>query len=220
MELQKKELERAQADVLLSQIQPHFLYNSLTAIRYLCESDPHEAKQAISDFSLFLRANMNSLKSKAPIPLEQELKHVELYLNLEKRRFGDRISVQFEILESEFLIPPLTLQPLVENAVHHGILKKQEGGTIIIRSEEKAGTYVIVVSDDGSGFSESTIRRGGIEKEGSHIGIENVRGRLAAMANGVLEIQSREGVGTHIMITIPKGKKTQEDNHEISFGRR
>lgn len=200
MEQQEKELTNARIDIMLSQIQPHFLYNSLTAIRRLCNVDPQKARECINDFSLFLRANMNSLTSKTPIPFEQEMKHTMSYLNLEQQRFHSRLQVVYDIKAREFDIPPLTLQPIVENAVRHGILKRTQGGTITIRSEGKKEKYCITVQDDGVGFEADTYVKG----KHDHIGIANVRERLEAMCGGTLEIQSVPGEGTTATITIYK----------------
>lgn len=200
MEQQEKELANARIDIMLSQIQPHFLYNSLTAIRRLCNVDPQKARECIKDFSLFLRANMNSLTSKTPIPFEQEMKHTMSYLNLEQQRFHSRLQVVYDIKAREFDIPPLTIQPIVENAVRHGILKRTQGGRITIRSEEKKEKYCITVQDDGVGFEADTYVKG----KHDHIGIANVRERLEAMCGGTLEIQSVPGEGTTATITIYK----------------
>lgn len=200
LEHQEKELANARIDIMLSQIQPHFLYNSLTVIRRLCSVDPQKARDCIKDFSLFLRANMNSLTSKTPIPFEQEMKHTVSYLNLEQQRFQERLRVVYEIHPWEFLLPPLTLQPIVENAVRHGVLKKSEGGTVTIRTEEEEDKYCIIVQDDGVGFELETSAEG----EHDHIGIANVRERLSIMCGGTLAIESKPGVGTTATITIYK----------------
>lgn len=200
MEHQEKELAEARIDITLSQIQPHFLYNSLTAIRRLCDHDPQQAKEAIRDFSLFLRANMDSLKSKAPIPFEQELLHVKSYLALEQQRFQERLTVNYEISVRDFSIPPLTVQPIVENAVRHGVLRREEGGTVTVCTKETSGAWLVEVLDDGVGFQHPD--RG---ETRSHIGIENVRSRLAALCGGSLEIRSTPDAGTSVTIIIPKG---------------
>lgn len=199
MERQEKELATQRIDIMLSQIQPHFLYNTLTTIRRLCDNDPQQAKDAIKDFSLFLRANMNSLKSKAPIPFEQELTHVKHYLALEQQRFQQRLTVIYDIQCSDFSLPPLTIQPIAENAVRHGVLKREDGGTVSIHTRETQKSYIIVVEDDGIGVGDVN------ETDGhSHIGIENVRGRVKALCNGTLELQSEAGIGTSVTITLPK----------------
>lgn len=200
LEQQEKKLAEQRIDIMLSQIQPHFLYNALTAIRRLCDHDPEEAKDAIRDFALFLRANMDSLKSKAPIPFEQELLHVQSYLALEQRRFQDRLAVTYEINVRDFSIPPLTVQPIVENAVRHGVLKRPEGGTVAIRTDKTDVAYVVTVIDDGVGFAD--VPEGGDSR--SHIGVDNVRERLACLCGGTLSLQSKADKGTVVTITIPK----------------
>lgn len=200
LERKENELAQARVDIMLSQIQPHFLYNSLTVIRQLCDADPAQAKEAIRDFAQFLRGNMDSLKSKAPIPFEQELSHVENYLALERQRFQERLRVVYDIQARSFAIPPLTLQPIVENAVRHGVLKRENGGTVTIRSGESDMAWLVTVEDDGVGIQSAAQTDG----ERTHIGIENVRERLGALCNGTLELHSQPGVGTTALISIPK----------------
>ncbi len=195
-----KELDELHVDIMLSQIQPHFLYNALTTIRQLCDIDPKLAKESIRDFSYFLRGNMGSLKSKAPIPFEQELSHARYYLKLEQQRFVDRLCVETDAAVTDFFIPPLTLQPLVENAVRHGIMMRDEGGTLTIRTEETADAYIVTVSDDGVGFLPESPPQDG----GTHIGIQNVRKRLQTMCRGSLNITSVLGEGTVAAVVLPK----------------
>lgn len=197
---QEQELSEMHIDIMLSQIQPHFLYNALTTIRQLCDIDPQMAKESIRDFSYFLRGNMDSLQSKAPIPFVQELSHAEHYLKLEQQRFVDRLCVEKDTPVLDFSIPPLTLQPLVENAVRHGVIMRDEGGTILIRTEETPEAYIVTVSDDGVGFTPGALPENG----GSHIGIQNVRERLRTMCGGDLRITSVPGEGTTAAIILPK----------------
>lgn len=201
---QEKELGELHIDIMLSQIQPHFLYNTLTTIRQLCDIDPKLAKESIRNFSYFLRTNMDSLTNKAPIPFEQELKHTENYLSLEQQRFQSRLYIIYEITVRDFSVPSLTLQPIVENAVRHGVLRREEGGTITIRTKETDCSYQIVVSDDGVGFAPRQDESDGH----SHVGISNVRERLLAMCGGTLDIRSIGGIGTTATITIPKEGET------------
>lgn len=200
MKEQEKELADRRIDIMLSQIQPHFLYNSLAAIHHLCETDPETAKKAIGKFSDFLRRNMDSLKKREPIPFGAELNHVMNYLYLEQQRFGDKLQVIYQIKTEDFMIPPLTLQPLVENAVQHGILNRKNGGTIIIRTEETDEYAVVTVADNGVGIENAKGRT--VLGEHSHIGIPNVRSRLEEMVEGSLEIES-SGRGTTVTIRIP-----------------
>ncbi len=219
MKEQEAELAQSRIDIMLSQIKPHFLFNALTVIRQLCDIDPAQAKDAIFDFSVFLRRNMDSLTNKNLIPFEQELSHVEHYLNLEKQRFQERLRVKYEIEEKTFHIPPLTMQPLVENAVRHGITKKDEGGTIWIKTKKEHGMYQITICDDGAGMNPAKKKQdasvGGAEDmdESSHVGIENVRKRLEIMCGGSLEIRSELGKGTSVTLKIPEGR-----NDDIHIG--
>ena len=200
MKEQEKELAERHIDIMLSQIQPHFLYNSLGAIYHLCENDPEAARKAIKRFSEFLRGNMESLKNRGPIAFASELNHVTNYLYLEQQRFGDKLQVIYQIRTENFLIPPLTLQPLVENAVQHGILNRRNGGTVIIRTEETDEYAVVVITDNGIGIEKAKelVSLG----EHAHIGIENVRSRLKETVDGSLEIES-SSQGTTATIRIP-----------------
>lgn len=192
------ELEREKTAVLLSQIQPHFLYNSLGAIRELCRQDPEEACEALNAFSDYLRGNMDSLKSEHVIHFSKELSHVKTYLQLEKLRFGDNLKVVYEIQTDDFLLPPLTVQPLVENAVKHGICSKEDGGCVTLRTERVDGRIKITVMDDGIGFQPSDIN------EQERIGIQNVKKRVQYVGNGQLEIESEPGKGTIAVIWFPE----------------
>ena len=201
----EKELEESRISIMLSQIQPHFLYNALNTIYHLCEKDAAVAQQAISDFSDYLQMNLKSLDQKCPVPFLKELKHVKNYLNLEKLRFDDELNVRYEIQTADFALPALSVQPLVENAVKHGICPKEGGGTVVIRSGETEQYYTVTVIDDGVGFDTKHPEDDGK----SHIGIENVRRRLQAMCHATLLIDSTPGRGTTAVIRIPK----EESNH-------
>ncbi|MCU6760716.1 Inner membrane protein ypdA [uncultured Roseburia sp.] len=201
--LRKKEDELAQMriDIMLSQIQPHFLYNSLATISHLCKHDAKKAQTAIQEFSLFLRGNMDSLKKRNPISFEKELNHVKNYLYLEQQRFQNRLKVIYDIQVSDFYLPPLSLQPLVENSVRHGVLRKEAGGVVTIRTRETKQDYLVIVEDNGIGFERS--KEFPNLGEHAHIGIENVRSRLQTMVHGSLKIDS-DDMGTSITMRIPK----------------
>lgn len=198
---QGKELNDARIEVMLSQIQPHFIYNTLTSIKSLCRHDPDEAVDTINEFTLFLRGNINSLTEKDTIPVKKELEHVKHYLAIEKKRFGDRINVEYNIDENDFKIPPLTLQPIVENAVKHGIGKKEDGGTIVISTGKDESGYFIKVSDDGVGFDMENFRI--MDEDGTkHVGIINVKKRIEQKCNGTFNIDSCAGKGTVVEIHV------------------
>ena len=200
MERQLKEKENnARIAVMLSQIQPHFLYNSLAVIKHLCSTDPKAAQETVVEFSEYLRGNIDSLTKNELITFEKELHHIEVYLKIEKKRFEDKLNIIFDIQSKDFMIPALTLQPIVENAVRHGITKTEDGGTVIIRAEETEEGYILSVIDDGIGFDLSEINMA----DSVRMGIEGVRNRLAAMCGGALDISSKPDSGTTAIITIP-----------------
>lgn len=202
----EKELVQSRITVMLSQIQPHFLYNTLTGIQELCLTAPHKAHQAISWFAQFLRGNMDSLSTTELIPFEKELQHVSNYLKLESLRFGSYLKVEYDLAVLDFKVPALCIQPIVENAVRYGISKKDEGGTAWIKTYEENGYVVIVVKDDGIGMKYD--KRGNIiyqdKTRESHLGIENVRKRINVQCKGILKIKSEEGIGTEVSIYIPR----------------
>ncbi|MCR4999735.1 MAG: histidine kinase [Lachnospiraceae bacterium] len=192
--------------LVLSQIQPHFLYNSLNAIYYLCEKDSAKAQHCINDFSDYLRGNMDALSGEKMIPLSKEIQHVRSYLSLEKMRFDDDLHIEFHIEAREFLLPALSLQPIVENAVKHGLGKKLGGGTVKVCVYDRGAFYELLVQDDGVGYDTNQVP---IEDSRSHIGVENVRKRLEALCKGTLEIESTPGIGTTAIIRIPKNDMTE-----------
>lgn len=200
--LAKKEQEALdlKIEILMSQIAPHFIYNTLSAIQALCEIDPMKAKETVEEFALYLRGNLNSLTEKNLIPFEQELEHVKAYLSIEQKRFGERVKVKYDIRENNFRLPPLTLQPLAENAVKHGLCKKDDGGTLVIQTWQEGDDIKITICDDGTGFDVDKLKTKSME----HIGIRNVRKRMKEMCNGTLVIESEPGKGTRVVLTMPR----------------
>ncbi len=198
----KYELLQNRLVVMLSQIQPHFLFNTLNDIRFLYRESPEKAEEALISFTRYLRANMESLNQSDLIPFENELGYVQNYVDIEKMRFGERLKVVYDIGSAQFFVPVLSVQPLVENAIRHGVVKKPEGGTVTIRTYEDAYSVVVKVSDDGAGFGPPEIDDGK-----THTGIENVRMRVQAMCGGSVEIESKPGEGTMVRMHIPKEKR-------------
>ncbi len=191
-------LEMERTRLMLSQIQPHFLFNSLGVIRELCHSDPRKAEDATVMFSQYLRQNMASLSINGLVLFTSELRHVRNYLELERLRFGDALRVEYDIRTEEFRLPTLTLQPIVENAVRHGIRKREDGGTVRIGTRELDDCFEIRVEDDGPGFDPQRV------PEEGHVGLKNVRSRLEQLCGGRLDIESEIGKGTCVTVTIPK----------------
>lgn len=199
----EKELVQNRIAIMLSQIQPHFMFNSLTAIKQLCAMDPARAEEAVGQFAAFLRGNLDSLGQSGSISFEKEMLHIQTYLSLEKMRFGKRLNIVYHTKFKEFSLPPLTVQPLIENAVRYGVTKQPKGGTVTISTEDKGDSITIIVSDDGVGFDPKQKKEDGR----SHIGIDNVRSRLEHQCGGSLRVESTPGQGTTAVITIPKKKE-------------
>jgi LytS/YehU family sensor histidine kinase len=185
---------------MLSQLQPHFLFNALMAIQDKCHGKAPEAEEMVVEFAEYLRGNLDSLRRREPVPFRQELGHTKNYLALENKRFPGKIGVEYYIESEEFLIPSLTLQPVVENAVRYGITQREEGGTVKIYSRDTGSAYQVVVEDDGVGFDINATKPDGR----THIGIDSIRRRLSEMCGGSLEAESTPNVGTKVTITIPK----------------
>lgn len=199
----ERKLQESQISIMLSQIQPHFLYNTLNSIYQLCETNPMRARSMVNFFAEYLRNNLSTLEAPGLISFETELAHIKTYLEIEKIRFEDTLEIEYDIKCEEFSLPVLTVQPIVENAVKHGTSKKRGGGTVTISTEEDKESYIIKVSDTGCGFDPTVPKNDGK----SHVGIENVRQRLSNMCGGSLTIESAIGVGTLATIRIPKGEK-------------
>lgn len=193
----KDQLNIANTSILLSQIKPHFLYNALNSIKGLCILEPEKAADAIQDFSTYLRANMGSIEAKKPIPFNQELKQIESYLSIEKLRFGKKLNIVYDIACKDFLVPALSVEPFVENAIVHGVLKNINGGTVKIKTYETKDNFVAEIEDDGVGFDVKII-------EGSErVGIRNTILRLKVISKAGVKIVSRTGQ-TIVKVEFPK----------------
>ena len=186
---------------MLSQIKPHFRHNARTLIIDLCDTAPQKAKEATVEFSRYLRGNMESIDRTGPISFEKELEHTKLYLDIEQMRFAGDLQVRYDIACTGFSLPALTVEPLAENAVRHGVREKPDGrGTVVIATRETPDGYEITVTDDGPGFDPDRLPEDGQ----MHVGIANVRERLRQIVDGSLEYRSAPGEGTAAIIRIPK----------------
>lgn len=200
-------MEEQRFRILMSQIKPHFLYNTLGAIQAMCYTEPKEAAEATAKFSRYLRGNMDSLTNTELIPFEKELEHTRLYLELEKMRFEDSLQIEFDIQHTDFMMPSLTLQPIAENAVRHGARgKRQAVGIVKISSFRDGDCSYILVQDNGPGFDPEALDDAPDKDGESHVGINNVRERLKSMCRGSLVIDSEIGKGTAVTIVIPDTK--------------
>jgi len=187
-----------QIQLMLSQIQPHFVYNSLSSISTLIEIDPDKASKSLDDFTDYLRMNLSSITETRSIPFEDELKHIKTYIELEKLRFSKRINVVYDIKTKDFAVSPLTIQPIVENAIKHGILAKIEGGTVIIKTYEDDDSIFIEINDDGVGFNIEDVELGN-----NHYGINNIKYRIEK-TGGEMFIDSKINEGTNVKVVLKK----------------
>ena len=194
----KAELAETRISTMMSQIRPHFIYNTLGSIEQLCKQDPPKAGELVHNFAKYLRGNFGELDNPKPILMSQEMEHVRYYIRIENVRFPD-MTFKFEMNSEDFVIPALTVQPIVENAIKHGLMKLPKGGTIRVVTYESDTHYYISVEDDGVGFDTSAL-----SDDRKHIGLRNIRERLKMMVDGTLEIESTIGVGTKVLIKIPK----------------
>ncbi|MBQ7548974.1 MAG: histidine kinase [Clostridia bacterium] len=203
----QKELYEAKVAVMVSQIRPHFMYNALSSIAMMCTLNPETAQEATVTFADYLRGNMDSLKQTAPVPFEVELEHLKKYLYIEKLRFADLLNIEYDIQATDFKLPLLSIQPLVENAVKHGVGMAEDGGTVKISTRETDAAFEVIVEDDGVGFDVNEKKNDGR----SHVGMENTKKRLHDMCGGEVIITSVIGEGTTARVILPKEGQTDEN---------
>ena len=206
--LQKKdeELRDAQLQTLVNQIRPHFIYNTLATVHVFCRDDPAQAMQLIEHFNDYLHANFTAITAKEPVPFDEELRHTKAYLAVEAALYLDALSVEYETEVTQFRLPPLTLQPIVENSVKHGIAKTHRPEHICIRSRRTEDGFEVLVEDDGPGFSAQTAAAGDSER---HVGLQNVRERLALLCGGTLTVAPCAGGGTVVTVFVPADGKAR-----------
>ena len=193
---QEREIAHERASVMVLQMRPHFIYNTLMSIHGLCRIDPQKARQVTKDFTDYLRKNFNAVASDSPIPFSSELEHTRAYLAVEQAQYDDMLVVDYDTPFIHFRLPPLTLQPIVENAVKHGMDPYSGPLRISIRTRHTDSGTEVTVEDDGRGFDPS-------DKSKPHTTLSNIRQRLEMMCVGSMTIQRREGGGTVVKVTIP-----------------
>ena len=196
----RAESAESRVRLLSGQIRPHFVFNSLAAIKALVSEDPEAAETAIQDFSDYLRSHLDVMSKDRLVPFEQELDHVRHYVALEQADASAPIEVRYDLRVTDFSIPPLVVQPLVENAVRHGVKTRAEGGTVVVATRRTGDAIEVSVRDDGCGFSSATER----QDEHRQVGIENVRERIERQCAGRLEVASGSD-GTVATLVIPMG---------------
>ena len=206
-ELLFEKLHETDLAFMQAQIKPHFIYNALSAISHICTTDTKRAKELLLDFSDYLRGCFDFSNTSGLTTLSKEMDTVKAYLSIEKARFQNRLNVEYEIEESaHVLIPMLSIQPIVENAVRHGIMPRTEGGTVKIKAWNKNGDTHIRVTDDGVGMSEANIRDIFSENTSS-TGLTNINGRLKLKFGTEIRIDSRGNEGTTVEFIVPRRPK-------------
>ena len=196
--LRKKEEELRDEKIrsMMNQIRPHFIYNTLVSVYELCKDEPKQAMQVIDDFTTYLQSNFTAIAATELTPFREELRHTRAYLSVETALYGEDLSVEYDTEAMAFNLPPLTLQPIVENAVKHGVGKGCRSVHIVIRTRSDADGVRIMVEDNGRGYDPSP-------DSAIHVGLHNVRERLRMMCGGILEIGPREGGGTVVTVWLP-----------------
>ena len=197
---QQGEIARQRTKVMVLQMRPHFIYNTLVSIHSLCGINPQKAQQITMDFTNYLRRNFNAVASDSTIPFSMELEHTRAYLAVEQAQHEDMLSVDYDTPYTHFRLPALTLQPIVENAVKHGMDPYHGPLCISIRTQSTDFGVEIIVEDNGSGFDTS-------DNGEPHLALKNIQQRLEFMCDGSLAIIPRDEGGTVVTITIPLRKE-------------
>ena len=195
--------------MLWTQIQPHFIYNNLNVIQFLCKQNPEEAAKAVNHLSTFLRSYIDAYDLDVCIPISEEMEIIEHYIYMQKLRYEDRLSVDINVESTNFSVPPLSVESLVENSVRHGVARKVEGGKVNIHVWESEDEHLVEVTDNGIGFDSDELNLDGK----NHVGLKNTDSRLKFMINGSLEVISKPGEGCRAIVHVPKRKK-----NEVSSG--
>ena len=200
---------KAQMKFLHAQIEPHFLYNTISTIRACCRTDAEKSRELLEHFSVYLRGKFKN-GEEIFTPLKDEIELVKAYLAIEQVRFNHRLTAEYDIDEDlDVLVPCLIIQPIVENAVKHGLYPKTEGGKITISIKRLSENIVITISDNGIGMDETQISKALSNRAG--IGINNTNERLKQYYGTEIEIHCIPGEGTSVVITIPvKQTKTTD----------
>ncbi len=200
--MRQREIFNQRASIMVLKMRPHFIYNTLMSIYSLCGQDPQKARQVTKDFTDYLRRNFNAVAGEDTIPFSAELEHTRAYLAVEQAQHEEMLLVEYDTRFTRFRLPPLTLQPIVENAVKHGMDPYAGPLHVTVRTFRADNAGVIVVEDTGPGFDASEVSE-------SHTALANIRQRLDLMCGGKLEIAPREEGGTRVTVTIPD-RNTEE----------
>ena len=213
-----KRLQESQLKLMMDQIQPHFLFNTLSAIRILIKVEPETAYDAMYDFSKYLRANIDNVNNIEGIDFASEVEHIKSYVNIEKIRFGGRINAEYDIQCDDFFVPPLSIQSLVENAIQYGILPKMRGGTIWLRSYESGDYDVVEIEDNGVGFNRETAAHlfSIYASDDDKVGMESNQVLLSAMMDVMENLSLIDEAGNPIVFTAPVKNNDLTEEHQAS----
>ena len=182
------------------QIHPHFLFNSLSVIKYLCRTSPEEAANAVDEFAAYMRSSTDLMNAEECVPVSRELDLVKHYTYMQQKRYGDSIKYEFDIQDTDFSVPPFSVQTLVENAIEHGLRASGvKNGQINIKTYKSANKHIVEISDNGSGFDTRILDD---EERNNGVGIINTKARLRLMCRGTLDIKSDKNSGTTVTIGI------------------
>lgn len=195
-EQKQRENARQRASILVLEMRPHFIYNTMMSIYYLCAQDAKKAQQVTLDFTEYLRRAFTAINREDTIPFTEELEHTRAYLAVEKARFEDQLYVEFDTPCTVFRIPPLTLQPIVENSIKHGLSPELGPLYISVTTDETDNGCEIIVEDNGPGLTAP-------EGDEPHIALANIRERLQMMCEGTLSIEQGETGGTKVIVRVP-----------------
>ena len=196
---QQREIAHQRASIMVLQMRPHFIFNTMMSIYYLCAQDSKKAQQVTLDFTSYLRKNFSAIASENTIPFANELEHTRAYLAVEQVQFEDGLFVEYDTPHTRFRVPPLTLQPIVENAVKHGMDPDSAPLRICIRTRETDAGHEITVEDNGPGFAQANT-----DDSEPHIALANIQQRLEIMCGGKLTVMLREGGGTVVKVILPE----------------
>ena len=196
---QQREIAHQRASIMVLQMRPHFIFNTMMSIYYLCAQDSKKAQQVTLDFTSYLRKNFSAIASENTIPFVNELEHTRAYLAVEQVQFEDSLFVEYDTPHTRFRVPPLTLQPIVENAVKHGMDPDSAPLRICIRTRETDAGHEITVEDNGPGFAQTNM-----DESEPHIALANIQQRLEIMCGGKLTVMPREGGGTVVKVILPE----------------
>ncbi|MDD4312576.1 MAG: histidine kinase, partial [Eubacteriales bacterium] len=206
----QKQLEYDRTNVLLAQISSHFFYHTLNAIQALIVLDPDAAYKMTEDFSRFLRFKVDSVSAEnGLVPFREELRTVRAYAEINKIQLQGRLHMEYDVFDADFLIPVLTIQPVVENAIIHGIKPKVGGGTVRVSLSREEGRYLVRVSDDGVGYLP------GEETSAHSVGIQNIRTRMEQFSGCSMQVESEPGRGTTVLL-IYADDLTKENTSKIA----